>query len=437
MNEKLINDDLIFAEEETIQENTLGYWKILIVDDDPEIHKVTKLVLDELEFNFRKLKCFSAYSFNEAKVFFENESDIALILLDVVMEEEDTGLKFVDYVRNRIFNKEVRIILRTGYPGHAPEKKIIIDYDINDYKEKTELSSQKLTTSVIAALRAYQDIILISDLNKNLEQKVNQRTAELRKTNDKLAETLDLIKKDLHAGRKIQFKLLPCKKCSEGDFEFSRYLKPSLYLSGDFIDYFKLNDKLIGFYFADVSGHGAASAFVTVLLKSFFDHYVQKFKEGSDQTITRPSELANKLNEELINENLEKYITLFYGVIDLDEKKMNYLNAGQFPYPFLNSENLSVELISENSPVGMFKFTKYKDREMPLPDIFNIFIASDGILEIINEETLQAKQAFIQKKIDNPDITLEQLVKDFNIEHIENLPDDITFLLIKKRLKNA
>jgi response regulator RpfG family c-di-GMP phosphodiesterase len=133
-------------------------YKILIVDDEKTIHKITRMVLSKLTLDQKRLTYLSAYSAAEAKQVMEEHSDIAVILLDVVMEEEDSGLKLVKYIREELKNINVRIILRTGQPGYAPQKEVIMNYDINDYKEKNLLTSSQLYISVITALRSYRDI---------------------------------------------------------------------------------------------------------------------------------------------------------------------------------------------------------------------------------------------------------------------------------------
>ncbi len=145
-------------------------WRILIVDDDIEVHTVTRLILDKTVFKQRTVELLSAFSAAEAKKILLTESNIAVILLDVVMETEDAGLLLVRSIRQDLNNKAVRIILRTGQPGQSPEEQVIIDYDINDYKAKSELTSQKLFTTVIASLRAYETIMSLEKTRLGLEK---------------------------------------------------------------------------------------------------------------------------------------------------------------------------------------------------------------------------------------------------------------------------
>lgn len=145
-------------------------WRVLIVDDEQEIHQITKMVLSDFEFDGRGIEFLSAFSEKEAKQILQDNQDLALVLLDVVMEKDNSGLNIVEYIRDHLKNQTIRIILRTGQPGQAPEKKVILNYDINDYKEKTELTTQKLFTTMVTALRAYRDLIVIENNKKGLEE---------------------------------------------------------------------------------------------------------------------------------------------------------------------------------------------------------------------------------------------------------------------------
>ena len=150
-------------------DQSMSKWKVMIADDEKEIHSVTKLVLSRFEFENKKIELISTYNFEQTISVLRENSDIAILLLDVVMEKEDSGLQVIRTIRNELNNHTLRIIIRTGQPGYAPETKIIKDYDINDYWLKTEMTKQKLYTSLVTALRSYRDIIT---LNNNLIEKV-------------------------------------------------------------------------------------------------------------------------------------------------------------------------------------------------------------------------------------------------------------------------
>jgi len=170
------DDSIIFAEEDVpgysaeYKEIDEEKWKIAIIDDEQEVHTLTKMVLSGLVFEGKPLEFISAYSGEEARSMIAANPDTAIVLLDVVMEDESAGLKVVKYIRDELKNNMVRIILRTGQPGQAPEEKIILDYDINDYKAKTELTIQRLYTTIIASLRSYRDLTIIEANKKGLEK---------------------------------------------------------------------------------------------------------------------------------------------------------------------------------------------------------------------------------------------------------------------------
>lgn len=165
---------------EQIKVKKSAAWKILIVDDEPAIHEVTKLALNGFTFEERECEFISAYSASEAKKILQKEHNIALALVDVVMETDDAGLNLVDYIRKEMQNKLIRIILRTGQPGQAPEEKVIIDYDINDYKSKSELTTQKLFTAVFTCLRAYRDMVAL-ERNRQGLKKIIASTSSIEK----------------------------------------------------------------------------------------------------------------------------------------------------------------------------------------------------------------------------------------------------------------
>lgn len=163
-------------------------WKVLIVDDEEDIHHITQMALKRFTLDDKKLTFLNAHSANEAKEILSNEKDIALIFLDVVMETDDAGLKLAKWIRQDLGNKFSRIVLRTGQPGQAPEEQVIVDYDINDYKEKTELDRKKLFTTVYSALRAYRDIIEVETARKYQEQYRNGLERVIESTSNVLEQ---------------------------------------------------------------------------------------------------------------------------------------------------------------------------------------------------------------------------------------------------------
>ena len=170
MEKERMSDEVRFADESpSPREDAEGSWKVMIVDDDEFVHKVTELTLGDYRYQDTPVEYLHAYSAIEARALLREHPDTAVILLDVVMESENAGLEFARHVRQEAENAFVRIILRTGQPGQAPERKVITEYDINDYKYKAELSEQRLFTAITAAIRSYRDLRTIEQSRVGLQ----------------------------------------------------------------------------------------------------------------------------------------------------------------------------------------------------------------------------------------------------------------------------
>jgi response regulator RpfG family c-di-GMP phosphodiesterase len=153
-------------------------WKVLVVDDDHDIHLVTKLILKSLKFDGQALEFIDAYSGAEARNIIQQHPDIAIILLDVVMESDVEGLKVVKFIRDELKNPFVRIILRTGQPGIAPEMDVINQYDINDYMDKATLNNQRLITVLTTSIRSFNLLRTVENTRRGLK-KIIEATSKL------------------------------------------------------------------------------------------------------------------------------------------------------------------------------------------------------------------------------------------------------------------
>lgn len=185
-------NELLYAPEVSDDSPPNNPWNILIVDDDHVVHSITKLALQDFTYDHRKLLFISAYSASDAISIFETREDIALILLDVVMETDTAGLDLVKVIRERFKNNQVRIIIRTGQSGMAPARYVIDHYDINDYKEKTELTTDRLYITMRSSLAQYKHIL-----------ELENKTKELNSINQNLESTIEIRTRELHQAKKI------------------------------------------------------------------------------------------------------------------------------------------------------------------------------------------------------------------------------------------
>src|SRR5579871_3818799 len=169
-NHNLAEDEFLQIIEDQLPAPEIGpRWKVAVIDDDPAVHDGTRFALSDYVLNGQRLDILSASSAAEGRELLARHPDVAAVLLDVIMETDSAGLDLVHFIRSTLKNETVRIILRTGQPGQAPERRVIIDYDINDYKAKTELTADKLFTSLTAALRSYQQLQRMVETRRGLE----------------------------------------------------------------------------------------------------------------------------------------------------------------------------------------------------------------------------------------------------------------------------
>lgn len=198
MENEMIDEKIGFAEEDSEKRPFAPAWKILIADDQPEIHQVTKLALSQMTFQGRPVRFLSAYSAAEAEKILVENPDTALALIDVVMENRTSGLELVKTIREKLENHLIRLVLRTGLPDAAPEREIIEKYDINDYRSKTELTATRLFSIVLSSLRTFSLLFNLEfqsleyrHLNENLEKIVHEKTEELRRKEQLLQSIMD------------------------------------------------------------------------------------------------------------------------------------------------------------------------------------------------------------------------------------------------------
>ncbi len=271
-------------------------------------------------------------------------------------------------------------------------------------------------------------------LSRELEATVSARTTELNRRNLEMQQLLVDLGKDAEAGQRIQFQLLPDSPCICDDYRLDHILKPSRYLSGDFLDHFEIDSDHIGLYMADVSGHGLPSAFVTVFLKSLIDQALEKYRSGNSRIITNPAQLLLHLNGEILRQQIDKHLTIFYGVLERSTNRLTWANGGQFPFPVLSTPSGTRFLEKDSHPVGLFGFADYTNVIFELPEVFSLTIASDGILEIINAASLKDKEQALLRAANRSsgEISPEAILRRLDYDAGRALPDDITILVLTR-----
>ena len=268
---------------------------------------------------------------------------------------------------------------------------------------------------------------------RTLRRELQESRQRLEATNKELRATVKVLEQDQQAGRQVQLKMLPATPLVLDDFVISHTVIPSLYLSGDFTDYFTVADNFVTFFMADVSGHGSSSAFATVLLKNLFARKRSDFLRLHDNSVLSPLAMLKRANDELLDLAVGKFATMVVGVLDMGQNTLRYSVAGHLPQPVLVSDSGARYLRGEGTAVGIMEDAVYEEHLIDLPDSFMLALFSDGILEILPPKNLIEKEKYFLDVFEQTSESPEQLVTRLGLDRVETAPDDIAALFISKR----
>lgn len=243
------------------------------------------------------------------------------------------------------------------------------------------------------------------------------------------------LKEDQQAALHIQQKMLPPEKLRAIDGIEARYvLTPSLYLSGDFVDVVRLDERYCMFYLADVSGHGASSALVTVLLKSMTNRLVRNFKRRSSFDILSPTNTLRRINSDLLDTGLGKHLTIFAGLFDLKTDSLHYAVGGHHPLPIYLAEDKAYYLKGRGMPLGLFEEPMFDESTIKLDKEFSLTLFSDGILEMLPQSSLEEKEQFLLDQLSSANTTDPELLKSKILaEGQGDAPDDIAIMILARQ----
>ena len=254
---------------------------------------------------------------------------------------------------------------------------------------------------------------------------------ELEEANRDLRNGISELRADQRAGRKVQLRMLPEREQDLAGLHVDHLIKPSLYLSGDFLDYFRISEDQVLVYIADVSGHGASSAFVTVLLKNLTNRLQRNLRRHSSDDILYPDRFLERINSELLDTGLGKHVTVFVGIISVKERTLKYAVGAHFPMPILSFEGGETRFLEGSGlPVGLFETPKWEVYEVPLAQPFRLTLFSDGILEVISAKSLDEKESTLLELVSGGRHTIASLSEALNLDAITELPDDIAIVSV-------
>ena len=386
---------------------------LLIIDDDDVVRASLAAYLEDSSFSVLQAN----NGLQGLQVFEQQQPD--LVICDLRMPQVG-GLDLIRQVTELSPDIPVIVLSGAGVMNDAVEA---LRLGAADYLIKPLEDLAVLEHSVRRAL----------DRSRLLLE--NRRYREkLETANRELEASLHLLQEDQTAGRQVQMNMLPQNPWSTDGFSFEHQIIPSLYLSGDFVDYFRVDEHRVAFYLAEVSGHGASSAFVTVLLKFMTTRLMFESRRGGSMPEFKPSDVLGHINRGLINTRLGKHVTMVGGVIDEHTGLLTYSIGGHLPLPVLYTPERTRYLEGRGLPVGLFNEATYTDHVMALPEQFSLTLFSDGILDLLPGETLKEKEAALPEIVSAAGGSLDGLRQTFGLATLGEMPDDIALMVLSRNL---
>lgn len=383
--------------------------RILIIDDEPQLREGVQTYLEDSGFEVLQ----AADGAEGLAIFREQKPDC--VLTDLQMPTT-SGMRVLETVHDESPDTPIIVISGQGVIQDAIQA---LRLGAWDYLLKPV---QDMAVLEHAVCRALERSRLIQDNRRYRE--------EIERTNAKLQKTLSILEEDLNAGRSVQAKLSPPEQAQFGEYLLNFKIEPSLYLSGDFVDYFNIAEDYLIFYVADVSGHGASSAFVTVLLKSITHQILDRYLTKKEETILQPKQVLAEIASQVHSLKLGKYLTAVYGVLNLKTHELTYSIGGHFPNPVFGNEEMSF-LTGKGFPVGIMAKASFDEWHIPFPPKHRLTIFSDGILELMNDLELPDKEKKLLSSV-NLSSNLEALIETLKVRSQENLPDDVTLFALAR-----
>jgi len=385
--------------------------RILVIDDETIVRDSIVAYLEDSGF-----EVYEAENGQEGVACF-NRQRPDVVLCDLRMPNMD-GLAVLKEINQIRANTPFIVVSGAGVMADVVEA---LRLGASDYLIKPILDLEVLEHSIRRNLK--QQALL----NENIVYR-----HQLERKNKELEHRFEELKLDQLAGREVQKRMLPEVQSQIAGIEFNYHIIPSLYLSGDFVDYFPISKDKVVFYIADVSGHGASSAFITVMLKNLSNRLRRNLKRQSTDDLLYPDKVISRINKELVDAALGKHVSVFWGMIDLPTSMLSYSVGGQFPMPILRNDQGVQYLTGCSQPAGLFAEAQYSTYHIELGEEFELVALSDGILEVLPQECLADKEARLLKWVEQGQLNTENLEQLISIQEGKEIPDDITLLSLAR-----
>ena len=386
---------------------------VLVVDDDPARANALAELVESGGFDTRVVT-----DVNNSSYSLGASSDLDVILCELDLK----GVSWGD-ARRTLREMDVQVpAIKLSDVAEADRMMTALRLGASDFFLRPVEDKEALFRSIERCVR-----------QRHLRRELQESRQRLVAANTELRGTVKMLEQDQQAGRQVQLRMLPTTPLVIGDYVLSHTVIPSLFLSGDFTDYFTVGDRCVSFFMADVSGHGSSSAFATVLLKNLFARKRSDLLRKDDDTVLSPVAMLKSANRELLDLAVGKFATMVVGLLDMESNTLRYSVAGHLPQPVLVSDEGAHYLRGEGPAVGLMKEAHYEEHLIDLPGSFMLALFSDGILEILPPKNLIEKEKYFLDVFEQAAESPQELVTRLGLDKVETAPDDIAALFISKR----
>ena len=382
---------------------------LLVIDDDASVRESLAAYLEDSNYDVLQ----AGDGVTGLAAFTTHQPD--LILCDLRMPKKD-GLSVLQEVTETSPNTPFIVISGAGVMSDVVSA---LRLGASDYIVKPVTDLAVVEHAIDKAL---ERVRLLAENEAYRER--------LEDTNQRLQETVETLETDLRAGRHVQQTMLPAKPFASNGLAVDYALQPSLYLSGDFVDYFELQPGVLLHYIVDVAGHGVSSAMVTMLIRNEVNRLRTERRYGISQHIEQPAEVLRHLNRELLRSKIGKHATLFIGMLDTLNQKYHYANAAHFPYPVIEADGEVRVLENPSSPLGLFPDMSYDAHDFSYTDSIAVALCSDGMLEVDTDSTLQEKERRWLETVTASRFRIPDICEAMGMSTVADAPDDMTVMAV-------
>lgn len=384
---------------------------ILVIEDDAAVRATITSVLRKLDYHV------VLASDPETGLEHFHSSSPELVIYDIHIPESDNfGMlqKFFDLA------PDLPVIV-LAERGNTDDLINALRLGVSDYLILPLADAAMLELSISNTMRRAKLIEENSRIRKKLEL-----------INEELEQRIEIFQQDQQAGRHVQINMLPIPPKDLGGFHFNHKVIPSLYLSGDTVDYKPVSRHETLFYIADVSGHGSSSAFITILLRFRIEQMRWENLRGRFIGDFAPSTILGLLNRDLLDAGLDKHITVFMGILDSRNNTLRYSVAGHHPLPVLYQGGVAapIPLSKSSFPVGLFDGATYFDESLELSKDFALTLFSDGILEFLKLPDMRSKEEHLRKVVEESKGDFVAVKDRLHLNKTISIPDDIAVMSV-------